>query len=469
MEILYDKDGQANDIRYLEVNSVFERIADMKDPVGKTLSQMVPNTPRKWLDSFAKVIETGKPNRIIDYSESRKRWYDIYSTRVGGPESRIIAQLFADVTEKRAVEEERQAAMKKVINTLESIGEVFFQLDKDWRIVMVNKLYEGLVKHSRQEMLGKDFWKTFPQYRRSDTEYYRRFHAAMKERKIQHFVDYSPTHSAWFEFRVYPTEEGISIFARDITEHVKAKQQQEEYTQLSVEHDELIRVSKAKDEFIGIASHQLRTPATAVKQYIGIMLAGMAGNLTENQHKFLETAYHSNERQLKLINDLLKTAQIDAAAFTLDRNHQNIASLLTMAMSALEPTLEQRKQRLVFIDESKGAEANVDAVEMDLVFTNLIDNASKYSPANSTITIKVCKKNKALEVSVTDEGVGINQQDQDKIFEKFTRIQNELSSTVSGTGLGLYWVKHIVEMHDGSIVVSSVPGKGSTFTVRLPL
>ena len=238
---------------------------------------------------------------------------------------------------------------------------------------------------------------------------------------------------------------------------------------LKTERAELLALNRAKDEFIALASHQLRTPATAVKQYIGLLLNEVAGPISDDQLQYLQIAFNSNERQLRIINDLLKTAQIDSSLYTLRKQRHDMVAIVRSAVDELEDTFDLRSQKV----EIKGldkAPAEVDATEMKLVFINLLENASKYSYPKTTISISIRKKGtKELEISVKDQGVGINKQDRARIFDKFTRVDNELSDTVTGTGLGLYWVERIIGLHDGSIAVESERGKGSIFRIRLPV
>lgn len=223
----------------------------------------------------------------------------------------------------------------------------------------------------------------------------------------------------------------------------------------------------AKDEFISLASHQLRTPATGVKQYIGMLLEGYAGELSLNQQTFAQTAYDSNERQLAIIDSILKTAQIDFGAYQLNIMRQDMQELINDTLTAFRPMLTMRKQS-VSCDFAEDVCAMVEPNEISLALSNLIENASKYSPHGSELAIKVRKDKQHTYVDIADQGVGIKAEDQSKIFDRFTRVDNILSDTVSGSGLGLYWVKKIVELHKGKVFLVSELNIGSTFTVQLP-
>ncbi len=259
------------------------------------------------------------------------------------------------------------------------------------------------------------------------------------------------------------------VVTRDITIQKQAEAEQKQLVKVSNERNELLKINKAKDEFIGIASHQLRTPATAVKQYIGLLLSGYGGEMNEQQHSFLQTAYASNERQLKLLNDLLKTAQIDSDNYKLDTRQHMIRQIIQEVADDLKPLYDLKKQKLVIKELTKNVEVRVDDTEMKMVLSNLLENASKYSYEATEINISLKKLNNKLLLSITDSGVGIPKEDSQRIFDKFTRVDNELSDTITGTGLGLYLVKQLVELHGGKITVLSKPNIGSTFTITLPL
>lgn len=373
----------------------------------------------------------------------------------------------SDATARHHKEENRVLAMKKVISTLESIDEAFFQVDAKWKVEMVNEQFVQMTDLTREEIIGHHIGTMFADENRPNTLYYKTLMQVMKTRQPAQFVDYYAARQRWIEVRAYPTENGLSAFVKDITRQKAAEESQVILNQVSLERDELIKIGKAKDEFIGIASHQLRTPATAVKQYIGLLLNGLGGPLTDDQRKFLETAYASNERQLKLINDLLKTAQIDADTYMLSRSSHDVVPLLRNTMAALQPIFDQRGQQLIIEGMDDTVDAMVDPIEMDLVFSNLLENASKYSHDGDTITVSMRHTRRSVKLSFGDQGVGIAKEDQQKIFDKFMRITNELSDSTVGSGLGLYWVRHIVELHGGTIGVSSRTGKGSVFTVTL--
>ena len=236
--------------------------------------------------------------------------------------------------------------------------------------------------------------------------------------------------------------------------------------QQRLEH--LIEINRAKDEFISLASHQLRTPATGVKQYIGMLLEGFMGDISEAQRGILTKAYESNERQLQIVSDLLKVAQVDAGKVVLRRKETSLNNLVIDVIKEQQSTFKDRSQQVVFMPPPSDITVSVDGDKIRMVLENMIDNASKYSGSDKTITVEMENEADSVVIRIIDQGVGISPQDQNKLFEKFSRIQNSLSTHVGGTGLGLYWAKKIIDLHGGNITVSSKEDIGTTFSIYLP-
>jgi signal transduction histidine kinase len=218
-----------------------------------------------------------------------------------------------------------------------------------------------------------------------------------------------------------------------------------------------------------LASHQLRTPASNVKQYLGLLLEGYMGKLKPQQAEALEVANKNNDIGIGIINDLLSVAKLDLEKIRLHKKATNLHGLVKEVVDEYRPYLKERKQTVKFERASKKVEVLADSNYLKSVFENLVDNASKYSPKRTHIYIRVEQMSKWASVSIRDEGVGIRRAEKIKLFKKFSRIPGEATHNVEGSGLGLYWVKRIVELHNGRISVKSRSGKGSTFIVELPV
>jgi signal transduction histidine kinase len=227
-------------------------------------------------------------------------------------------------------------------------------------------------------------------------------------------------------------------------------------------------VELAKDELLSLASHQLRTPATGVKQYLGMVLQGFVGRVPARQRELLDRAYASNDRQLRIINEILHLAKIESGRIVLARQDVDVNELITDVVNEQQGDIDEAGHHLAVRLPRKPVIINADIHSLRMVIENVLSNAIKYTLPGGTITIRVYKKNREAYIVVKDTGVGIAPADMKKIFEQFSRLPNAMSQQVGGTGIGLYLAKHLVELHGGSVEVQSQPDAGSTFTIVLP-
>jgi signal transduction histidine kinase len=228
-----------------------------------------------------------------------------------------------------------------------------------------------------------------------------------------------------------------------------------------------VELQKTKDELLALASHQLRTPASGVKQYVGMVLQGYSGKLSDEQRQMLERAYEANDRQLEIINQLLYVAKADAGQLRIEKENHNFTKLVKEVVEdygewAAEQKLDVKAGRL------KQVELKADQRYMRMIVENIISNAIKYSYEGGTVSINIATKGRKLIFSVTDQGVGIREKDIPLLFQKFTRIDNELSRRVGGSGIGLYLAQELAKAHGGEITVDTTARKGATFTLTIP-
>lgn len=226
-------------------------------------------------------------------------------------------------------------------------------------------------------------------------------------------------------------------------------------------------VEFAKDELLSLASHQLRTPATGVKQYLGMVLQGFAGDITPKQREYLQRAYASNNRQLGVINDILHLAKLETGRIVLAERKFDITKMVRDVVEEQTETAEKGEIRMLLQAPTQGLIMG-DSHMLRMVIENLVSNAIKYTPAGGVVTIRLTRRTTRWVLMVKDTGVGIAKSDFPKLFKQFSRINNPRTEIVTGTGVGLYLAYHLTVLHGGTISVASKKGKGSTFTVRLP-
>jgi PAS domain S-box-containing protein len=234
-----------------------------------------------------------------------------------------------------------------------------------------------------------------------------------------------------------------------------------------------VEVDRLKSEFVATVSHELRTPMTSIRGYVDILLMGAAGALTEGQAHFLDIVKGNTERLNVLVNDLLDISRIESGRVTLSMQMVDLHEVAEEVVAdVLRRSQEENKPMAVILDaEQKLPRVQADPERMRQVIGNLADNAYNYTSANGQITIRLHRKNGAVQVDVQDSGIGIAIEHQDRVFDRFFRGEDPLVLATPGTGLGLSIVKQLVEMHRGKIWMTSpgLPGKGSTFSFTLPV
>ena len=229
-------------------------------------------------------------------------------------------------------------------------------------------------------------------------------------------------------------------------------------------------IEKMKTEFVSIAAHQLRTPLSAIKWSLSLLLEGDVGELNTEQKNFISKSYESNERMIILINDLLDVARIEEGRYVYKLVPAKLESLAQAALSSCKEIATKRNIRLEYLGPSgELPEIMIDAEKITIAIQNLIENAIKYTPLGGQVTISLKYDTNKIELSVKDTGVGVSQEQQNRLFTKFFRAANVMRMETDGTGLGLFIAKNIVESHGGKIWCQSKENKGSTFSFSLPI
>lgn len=226
-------------------------------------------------------------------------------------------------------------------------------------------------------------------------------------------------------------------------------------------------VQRTKDELLALASHQLRTPASGVKQYIGILTSGLFGKLTPDQLSIAKKAYEANERQLEIINELLYVSKADAGQLVVEPKSFDMTKLVERSADNLVEQAAHKNITLLF-PTKKSYLLTADDRYIAMAIDNLISNAIKYSYPSSIIRMNVSSTRDKVKFVIRDHGVGIADVDKERVFGKFNRIDNPLSHAEGGSGLGLFLARELARAHGGDITVDSVLEKGSTFTLVLP-
>jgi PAS domain S-box-containing protein len=384
-----------------------------------------------------------------------------------------------DIDERKKFEIELHESEQRFRNMADAAPVLIWVAGPDKMLTYLNKVWLDFTGRKPGQDLG-DGWQEV--IHPEDLEYIKNVYFAAFDAREPYRAEYrvrrhdgkylwmldkgAPRYSPEGEFLGYV---GSMIEVEEIKSTKKRQQELEEINRkLQQQREQLMELNNSKDEFISVASHQLRTPATGVKQYIGMLIDGYGGKLSTGQLKMLETAYESNERQLRIIDDLLKVAHVDAGKVTLIKIKTDLVGLIEDVIDEQADKFKQKRQGITFKHTNRDVMAAIDPERMRMVLENLIDNASKYSLEGKNVTVELNQTKKYIHIRVTDQGVGIAKRDIPQLFQKFSRLDNELSTRVGGTGLGLYWVKKMVGLHHGDISVESKLHRGTIFAITIP-
>jgi two-component system phosphate regulon sensor histidine kinase PhoR len=228
------------------------------------------------------------------------------------------------------------------------------------------------------------------------------------------------------------------------------------------------QLDEMKSDFLNMVAHELRSPLISIRQQNTVLLDGLVGPLEKKQETFVEKGVKKIDQLLDLINDLLDIAKIEAGKHIQHRVPTDIESLIRDTLSLLEPRAQG--QGITLTSSCKNMKpVHADPRGLEEIFNNLVTNAINYSPEGGRINVTAQVLGEYMEIKVSDTGVGIDPEELPKIFDKFYRVKHQKTRDVTGTGLGLAIVKGVVESHNGTIDVESVPDKGTTFRILLPV
>lgn len=238
--------------------------------------------------------------------------------------------------------------------------------------------------------------------------------------------------------------------------------------QLRQANEKLKALDETKDDFISMASHQLRTPLTSVKGYLSMVLEGDAGRITGSQKKMLQQAFTSSQRMVFLIADLLNVSRLKTGKFIIEPSSVNLAELVGQEMDQLVETAKGKDLTLIYNQPRNISVLALDETKTRQVIMNFVDNAIYYTPAGGKINVELTETPHAVEFRVVDNGIGVPASERHHLFTKFYRAKNAQKARPDGTGIGLFMAKKVIVAEGGSIIFDSEEGKGSTFGFSFP-
>ncbi len=483
-KMLY-KGGRPIDFLYLEVNSAFEKLTGLTNVVGKKVSEILPginDSHPELIEIYGRVASTGKTERFEIYLEPLSAWLSI--SVYGSTEGYFVA-VFDNITERKKAEAAILDSETKYRTIFDQARDIIFTLAPDLTIASVNRAFETISGWSREEWLGKPFASiVYPDDLSKANEIFQMLLQGKRSEMFELKLLKKSGEYLIGEFTAASIPQGNTATVvgvlRDVTERERMENElkklneelEKKVTQrtaeLAVKNEELEELAQTRAEFIATASHDLRAPLTGVLGFTELLLKGKAEPLGERQEKYLKTIYKSGKDLLNVVEDLLDISRIDTGRLQLMKREFNIAGGISRSLTPLEPLFAAKKLQLeIEIDENLPT-VNADPNRFNQMLTNYLSNALKFTPEGGKVTIRVQKDVDYVRTSVIDTGIGISQDDQKQLFEKFFRPE-ATKYAVPGTGLGLSIVKQLAELQGGAVGMQSELKKGSVFWFTLPV
>jgi len=340
---------------------------------------------------------------------------------------------------------------------LESIGDGFIALDKDWVVTYWNKEAEKILHRSRFEMMRKNIWEVFTDA--VELSFYDYYHKAVEEKKAQHFEEYYAALDIWIEVSAFPSDSGLSVYFKDITKRKLSEMKLNELNKDLQKNAKELAVSNAElEQFAYIASHDLQEPLRMVSSFLTQLEKRYGDILDDKGRQYIYFAVDGAKRMRQIILDILEFSR--AGKLEEHVEEVNINELIKEIMLLSKKQIEDT-DAIIHFDNLPSLRST--KTQLRQVFQNLLSNAIKYHKENEppVITISAEKMPTHWLFSVKDNGIGIDPVYFDRVFTIFQRLHNK--DEYSGTGIGLAIVKKIVEGMEGEIWIESSPGKGTTF------
>lgn len=239
--------------------------------------------------------------------------------------------------------------------------------------------------------------------------------------------------------------------------------------ELRSSNSQLRHIDEVKDEFMSMASHQLRTPLTSIKGYLSMVLEEDMGKITPQQRTVLNEAFNSSERMVRLIADFLNVSRLQTGKFIIEKNPADIVGVVRSEVESLKMIADSHDMKLAYTSNETELLLPIDEAKIRQVIMNFVDNAIYYSRPKSTIQVSLDRHQDEIMFKVIDTGIGVPASEQPMLFNKFFRAKNARQQRPDGTGVGLYLARKVITAHGGKMIFSSIEGEGSTFGFQLPI
>jgi PAS domain S-box-containing protein len=466
VEVRFDAANNPLDYRFVEVNSLFEQQTGLVGATGKWMRELRPEHEEYWFQVYGKVALTGEPARFENRAAALDdRWFDVYAFRVGEPEKRQVAILFRDISARKHAEEAMRASKAQLQTLFEAAPLGIYLVDANLRICQVNPAAMP-VFGDLPDLIGRDFAEVihqlWPQAYADDVIVRFRHTLAtgepyfvperIEERRDRKMKEYYE----WQINRITLPDNsfGVVCYFRDISAQVQAR-------------SALTEMDRQKDRFIATLSHELRNPLASINSAASLM---QFPELDAASQKWAaQVIMRQSHAMAALLDDLLDVSRLTLGRFELHKQNVPLAQVLEAALETTRAAIEEAGHRLSIAMPPSTVTIDADALRLSQAIANLLTNAAKYTDRGGEIALEASVLSNEVVVSVSDNGIGIEPGNMDKLFEMFAQGPSARERSPGGLGIGLALVEDIVHRHGGRVQAESEgPGRGSRFSLILP-
>ncbi|MDZ8069345.1 MAG: ATP-binding protein [Nostoc sp. DedQUE08] len=512
IEVLFDANSKPIDYRFLEINPAFEKQTGLKDAQGKRMRELTPNHEEHWFEIYGKIVLTGQPHRFENRAEALHRWFDVYAFPIGQPQSRKVAILFNDITDRKQIEatlkasNERLKLLSEVANDLllnedpkvflaslfEKIStylglEVFFNylFQEDQQRLELNtyggisedialsakflELGQGVcgyaVQHRQPAIVENALSTTdrlpIPVHHSSGIRAYASHPLIVGERVLG-------TLGLGTRQRDRFTPDELDLMQTVANQLAVALERSRLIAELQARAEALDRSNRIKDEFLAVLSHELRTPMNPILGWSKLLQQGKLD--AQKTNAAIATIERNAQLQVQLIDDLLDISRILRGKMSLSTSPIDLNTVIWAALETVRLAAEAKSIQIQTIVSPVLGVVVGDAGRLQQVVWNLLSNAVKFTHNGGQVTIALSQAENRAQIQITDTGKGISGDFLPYVFEHFRQEDSATTRKFGGLGLGLAIVRQIVEMHGGTVTAESPGvGLGATFTVKIPL
>ncbi len=366
-----------------------------------------------------------------------------------------------------------QQSIFDTCHILHQIPDIFLLVDEAGKIMVANNAIEKILGWKADEVLGASVEILLaPEQRNHHAKLRHQFFQKPTHRDMNKLLNLMAQHKKGY---LVPVDIKLSFIEMDNATYSVAivrdmtiqRQMQKE---LEKKNTELETLLQEKNHLLGIAAHDLRNPIGIIQNFSQILLTGSIGPLNDDQREFVQRINQSSQFMMGLLEDLLDFSAIESGTMNLRKEAFSLAALLKEVLTGNRIVANEKSIELIVKqDVPDDFKITADKAKLHQVLNNLISNAIKYSPSNSTVEISTSVSDDTLEFSVQDHGVGIPEEDLEHLFQPFFRANNKPTAGEKSTGLGLFITRRIIEAHGGTLHVDSRNGEGSRFSFHMPL